>query len=514
MKRISIFLFFLLLTGFGYAKTVEVQKIVENREVKVGDNVTVFLKFKNPFDKDVVVRITDKNIIGNNGLNIECLEYVVPAKRESTLAYEPIMVLKAGEYTLNGANITYVNPETGKTESIKSNSIKITVKRSNKTIKGQGITTIYRCNGINLRSTSFSTTQSYFNVQVTGSQIKKNVVSNQLNQNVNVIKNQLEREVEQQKKIKEEFQKNIIKNKKFQKEHSNLTDMGYNITDISLNPVTNDTGTFEFTYQNQKGKRVTIKGEMKNGTIERITLQREEKEKVLNALYNNKKFQKYDRELKNQGYSKNDPILYNIGENRTKIVVPYSKGKESRNITAEYVNGEVKDVKVEGSSKWWIICIIVLITVIALIMMVFYRKEYEISNEVKQEDYVERTKNMLLEAEKFFEEGKEKDAYSKISQAIRFYFINLLGLRREITNTELIYYLKKSGIDVEDVERCLNLCSYVEFARYRAKKKDFEEVLNTARRVLESTQKDRYYNSSHEMAPFDFPHRGSNSEKS
>ena len=73
------------------------------------------------------VWIVDKNIFGNNGIDIQCLERMLPNQREITLAYDPITPYAPGSYTLEPAKVTYTNPETGKEETVESNALDITV---------------------------------------------------------------------------------------------------------------------------------------------------------------------------------------------------------------------------------------------------------------------------------------------------------------------------------------------------------------------------------------------------
>ncbi len=132
-------------------KTLVVHKVVENADnIKVGDKVIVKLQFKNPFKQPIPLRIVDRNVIGNNGLDIRCLEYTLPAKEESVFAYsDPIVPFKPGKYTLDAAKVAYTNPETGKRETVESNTLDIQVKANNSQQQPlgqqtQGITTIYQ----------------------------------------------------------------------------------------------------------------------------------------------------------------------------------------------------------------------------------------------------------------------------------------------------------------------------------------------------------------------------------
>ena len=115
------------------------------------------------------VWIVDKNIFGNNGIDIQCLERMLPNQREITLAYDPIKPYAPGSYTLEPAKVTYTNPETGKEETVESNALNITVNGTAAQGQAQGITTIYECGGQSIRSTSYTSSGGSMNIQIGGS---------------------------------------------------------------------------------------------------------------------------------------------------------------------------------------------------------------------------------------------------------------------------------------------------------------------------------------------------------
>ena len=244
-KAIAILLisafFFGVTSAAAAAKTLDVRKVVENGDdIKVGDAVAIHLRFKNPFKQAIPIQIVDQNVFGNNGLDIKCLEYTLPAKEESVIVYsEPIVPFKPGKYTLDVAKVTYTNPEMGKHETVESNTLDIEVNANNSQPPGQqaqGITTIYQCNGTNIHSTSYSSSGSSFNIQIGSSSrsysygneqqqsggqqqesVEKRVTNNQISQNTGQLKKKLEKEMQQQKEQEERMRKELAKNADFQK---------------------------------------------------------------------------------------------------------------------------------------------------------------------------------------------------------------------------------------------------------------------------------------------------------
>ena len=53
-----------------------------------------------------------------------------------------------------------------------------------------------------------------------------------------------------------------------------------------------------------------------------------------------------------------------------------------------------------------------------------------------------------------------------------------------MTNSELIEYMKEKKIPFEKIQHCLNLCGLVEFAKYKANRKDFDEIIDIAEKII------------------------------
>lgn len=403
-KVIAILLILILALGILLmssvaAKELEVQKLVDsNKEIKVGDGVSVQLVFKNPFNRVIPIQIVDRNVFGNNGLDIQCLEYTLPREAESGIAYEPIVPYKPGMYSLDAAMVTYTNPDTGKEETVESNTLDIVVEenKSMPSVQAEGITIIYRCGGTNMQSTSYSSSSGTnsqftsasssssssksFNIQFGGSTVssgqqqsgsqqglQKRVDNNQLNQNMEQLKKEMETELQKQQELED------------------------------------------------------------NGTIQNVTLESTPEQK-----------------------------------------------KEESNIPL------------------WLLLLII----IALVIIGWFIYARYINKEPLQEplpvvskhsvDYVTEARRMVKEAEELFSNSRDKDAYEKVSQALRFYFAQKFGIKKELLNTELNTILCGKGDEntYSNVKECLDLCGMVEFAKYKANKDDFGKIVTMAKAVI------------------------------
>ena len=58
------------------------------------------------------------------------------------------------------------------------------------------------------------------------------------------------------------------------------------------------------------------------------------------------------------------------------------------------------------------------------------------------------------------------------------------GLKRELTNDEVVDCLKDQSIGHMKIKECFDLCSLVEFAKYKANNDDFEKILVEAQGVI------------------------------
>ncbi len=188
---------------------LQAEKLIEKgNAVRVGDDVTILLKFTNPLNSELPIKIVDKNAFGNNGIDVQCMEYTVPNQRETVVAYDPIKPLKAGKYALDSAEVTYTNPATGKSETIKSNTLDVSVNDSASSVQqgsAQGMTTIYRCDGMNMQSTSYSSSgmQTSSQQQQQSESQQNRVQNNQMNQNAQAVKQQLGEQLAQQNQMEQ-----------------------------------------------------------------------------------------------------------------------------------------------------------------------------------------------------------------------------------------------------------------------------------------------------------------------
>jgi hypothetical protein len=431
---------FLLCVSTASAAQLSVEKLVNEQQLFVGGNATILLRFVNPFNQSIPIRIVDKNVIGNNGLDIQCGEYTLPREYQTVVGYEPIKPFDSGQFTLGKARITYINPDSKKEETVESNNLTIDVEKSNlnQQAQAQGITTIYQCDGQNIRTTSYSSSGSSTNVQISSQssstqqqmnqsqqeleqrmqQNRQNAQNNQLPQDTQALK----QEMEQQNAMTEEFRKSLENNKQFQQLQQEMRRQGFNLTDQSYTPQGKNTGSFELNYQNQNGTNAKVAGAMQNGTL-------------------------------------------------------------------KDVKKTVEKTRATGHALIYLLLSIVSMT--AALGLVVYKRYHSKGKSVAAEkaldepiDYRSIAESMLKEAQGLFDSGKEKDSYAKVSEAVRFYHMHAHSLNKELTNTDLVKYLKRNNLGYAKVQKCLSLCTLVEFAKYKPNRQDFATIMKLASETI------------------------------
>ena len=97
-----------------------------------------------------------------------------------------------------------------------------------------------------------------------------------------------------------------------------------------------------------------------------------------------------------------------------------------------------------------------------------------------QIDYRKLTENMLNESLSLYNNDQRKEAHEILSQAIRYYYSQTLGIYKEMTNFELLSHLRKSNAkEYDQVRNWLLLCGSVEYAKYDVIDSDFRRAIST-----------------------------------
>ena len=505
--KINIIIIFLciliLFSGTASAKQLTVKKVIPNTEIKTGDSVSISLEFDNPFNKSIPVTIQDNNVLGNNGLQIQCYEFTLSDKPHSGISYDfPIQAYSSGDFTLDQATVTYTNPETGTQESIISEPIKISIKSGQSTGQQQGITKIYNCGGVSMQSTSISSSSST-SISISSGNQQAGQDSNpqpansaeniqQGAQDMQNIKQEMERQQQEQQKMEEELKERIEQNNEFQKMKDEIQRQGYVPAEQQIKPESNDTGNFDYKFK--KGEEsANISGRMKDGKLENIQEQStEDIKKLMHYIESNETFRQLNSTLSNKGYnlsSRNIDLKTNISG------FEYSyRDQQGKNasITGNVTNaGEIKDIilkEPEPSFPYWILALL-FVLILGIYLFSNSRNKENPVGPVKENIFIDPKKNALSMLEKaidMFNNGRQKEAYMEVSNAVRFYFKGTEGIN-ELTSDEILRSVRDSKDEgyLNDVKECFMLCDLVKFAKYEPNAQDFNQVVEYAKKIID-----------------------------
>ncbi|MBW2989763.1 DUF4175 domain-containing protein [Candidatus Woesearchaeota archaeon] len=321
--------------------------------------------------------------------------------------------------------------------------------------------------------------------------------NSQMPQDSSALKQQMQKQVEEQQRLKEEFQKELADNGDFQKEHQDLLDKGYKVEKGELNPSSKDTGSFDLQYKDDKGEQASLKGNMQDGEIKDMQKDTpEQRKEMLDKLNNDERFMEMQQKLQSQGLNAKEPE-FSIGQNKSTIRIGYEgEGNKTAEISAEFINGSIekvelkKDSDAKRKSYLWIFLLAAALAAAGILYAYRHkkskRKEAETEDDEAEEpfDYIAESRAMLEKAKELFRKKEYKESYGKAGQALRLYLSYKNKLKKELTNDDMISHLKKNKKPYKEVKGCFDLCSLVEFAKYKANKEDFGRIMEYAEKVI------------------------------
>ncbi|MCK5216174.1 MAG: hypothetical protein KAJ93_00195 [Methanosarcinales archaeon] len=320
--------------------------------------------------------------------------------------------------------------------------------------------------------------------------------NNQISQDSSALKQQIEQQAQQQQQLNEEFLRQLALNEEFVVMHQELQQQGYNVSSASVNPTANNSGTFEINYEKEDGDRAVLEGEMQNGKMKELQKQTSRDQRdLLELLSQDKRFKEYEAQLTDEGYMQQN-IDFSQEGNTTNIQLQYSNEDNSTAvISAQIIDNTVDTVELykEDDSMvplWFWLLLLVFITITGYLIYKINLKKPDNTDEAKSAlkeqpfDYTSAAEKMIAKAVECFENGEYKESYGKAGQALRLFISYENKLNKELTNDEVIDYLKEHGMKYEQVEECFELCSLVEFAKYKASRDDFDMIISVAKEVI------------------------------
>ena len=323
--------------------------------------------------------------------------------------------------------------------------------------------------------------------------------NNQLSQDSNALKHQLEKQVQKQEQVKNEFKRKLFSNNDFLNEHKKLLQNGYKIGNSDLNPVTNDTGSFNIKYNNTNGKWATLQGNMKNGTLSQINQQTQtQQDKILEQLKQNTQYQQFNSKLLQEGFSPNNTTFV-PKTNQTDIILNYANDKnENASILAEFLNDSLKQVTLKGgnSSQFYLIPLLVLVAImlsavsIYLVIKKIYNKnkslvDSSLTSKPKSSDYIIGSKKLMDEAVQHYDKGQYKEAFEIARKSLRFFLNGDADIKKEITNQELLQLIQNNiKYPLDDIRDCFKIVDLVQFAKSKPTESDFKKIISLFEKLV------------------------------
>jgi len=101
-------------------------------------------------------------------------------------------------------------------------------------------------------------------------------------------------------------------------------------------------------------------------------------------------------------------------------------------------------------------------------------------------DYLSNVSSLLAEANNLYKNYHIKDAYEKLSQAIRVFYSNKLNLEKELVTSDLIPLMKNFDESEKSlIEKSLRLSYMIEFAKHSDNDAEFEKIIERFSKIVE-----------------------------
>ncbi|MFO7710709.1 MAG: hypothetical protein R6V53_03010 [Candidatus Woesearchaeota archaeon] len=358
----------LLICQLGFAQ-VTMEKVVD--PVDVGDDINVRYEITNKFNSEITVTLTDKNIIGDEGFVIECLQFSVPPNTGGELDLERNRIDTnftapyEGNFDLGTATITFKNPEFGIIESVSDNA---TISITGEGKVAGSMTRINLCNEEEKeqqqqqqqemkdqmpkeeamekkQEQQKSQEEQYEEMQQQYQQqdeIDKKLQKSQqsMTQDTRGTKESLQKSMERRKEQERELQEALDNNSRLQ---DRLEEMkGYEVANKSLQPRGNKTGDFEYNMDNGTHE-TSLRGSMRNGSLEKLI----DPQKMKEQLSENDHYQELKEKIESEGFK---PQSFDAKEDS------FTEEFEDKNGNTKTISGEgnltkTKDFSVDTNFK-------------------------------------------------------------------------------------------------------------------------------------------------------------------
>ncbi len=250
-------------------------------------------------------------------------------------------------------------------------------------------------------------------------------------------------------------------------------------------------------FAQQEQQTQQIMQQMMNEQMQKqVQQQQQTQQQSQQQIATNSDSQKYLEQPQDDGF-KEVNSTYSRENNTTSLKIQNENSKnETAPINARFLNSSVKHIELVREEDKNIYPLYFIGILIALSLAFHVYNKYSGKKEQKtlvgeniplrevNFDFREEAGKRVEKAISLYEVKQFKDAYGTAAQALRLYLSYKYGLKKEITNSELINYLKSKGVEYEKFDRCLQLSSLVEFAKHNPDDAEFEEMIKTIKNAM------------------------------
>ncbi len=285
----------------------------------------------------------------------------------------------------------------------------------------------------------------------------------------------------------------------FQKIKEQLEEQGYEMEKTEFDGLDSDNKTdFTSSFKKPDGKTANVTGSIKDGKPSDMAhLSDDDISNIKDALETSEEYQEALDEMESKNMSLPDNPTVNPIK---KGVAEVSQGNITASVGVDGNETAVLDVDIDDGRTLidkvkYPLLFLILFAVVLSYYIYSKRKSIPVLDlglpVIKKKKRVDPRKSALLKlnrAEKLFDDGKMKEAYTAVSSAVRHYYMHTLehSGAKEITSTEAIRLLKDGDYsDVSKAKECFSLCDLVKFAKYKPNRKDFGKILVLGREIVE-----------------------------
>jgi hypothetical protein len=333
--------------------------------------------------------------------------------------------------------------------------------------------------------------------------LQQALANSQQAQDTNALKEQLQREAQKTQQDKASFEEALGNDPLLSSVNETLAADGFTRQSLSSNPSSGNSGSFAMEYRNAAGESVSLGGSMEKGKVPSVKEQSKAPVNVTAPLASNVTYQAMAQQLRDKGYQRNSTALDLSASGITaNLTFQDPQGKQAF-INATTSNGNVTQISLETEKEapfdyLPVLAGIVIGAIVLVAAWVLYRKLRNrppvrlatASEGLSGEPFDHRraARDLLVRAEAAFREERRADACGLAGQALRLFLSCENGVRRELTNAELVALLRSKGRDTGNVHEILSQCADVEFARGVVDEPEFAALAAGIRKMIDGTR--------------------------